>query len=118
VVRPIGPEFVAMSTSVVPVGVTSTGGVPVSACRFGLAAVSAGVQSQVPSAPSTTPGVGAAGVGAGELVVGSAAAESVSSPPMPVTSRTTLTTSTTAAALTPISTLRRRLRASSARRSI
>src|SRR3712207_8308759 len=65
-VRPIGPRFVVMSTSVVPVGVTSTGGVPVSACRVGFAAVSAGVQSQVPSPPSAIPGaVGAAGGGGG-----------------------------------------------------
>src|ERR687889_627676 len=42
-VRPIGPTFVVMSTSVVPVGVTSACGVPVSACRFGVAVGSAGL---------------------------------------------------------------------------
>src|SRR3712207_9427653 len=64
-VRPIGPTFVVMSTSVVPVGGTSTGGGPVSACRFGVGVGSAGagVPSPGSSPPPTHPGGRGAGGG-------------------------------------------------------
>src|SRR3712207_5085549 len=95
-VSPTAPKLVVIVTGVVPVGVTSAGGVPVSALRSGLAAVSAGVQSQVPSLPSTT--------GAPVVAEGSAAAVPAgSSSPTPVISQTAPRTSRTATVVTPIS---------------